>query len=353
MYAYSFQQARTGLLPVTFHSGAQFHVGCTNSCPLPSSTISMAADGHRAIKVAPWAKNFPGAWFCPLKAAKETQCQTSAGSHKDRQTQRQPGRQAGQTRPDRDQTQTETRRDQTRPDQPDRQTDTHIGSALLTEGRKLHVYAGAGVVEGSDPSEEFEEISLKMRQFTEAFADAEPCSVAGLMQLPNLNTLWATVIVEELVRLNVCNFVICPGSRSTPLVVAVARHKQTRHMVNHDERSGGFYALGWAKGTNEAAVIVTLGHPGTAADLGNVRDFEGVGGFSQQTWSGTAVANLLPAAVEAAQAQVPLLLLTADRPAELRDTGANQTIHQPGIFGCYTRWAKDNINGGAGMMVKL
>lgn len=190
-----------------------------------------------------------------------------------------------------------------------------LRSALLTEGRKLHVYAGAGVVEGSDPSEEFEEISLKMRQFTEAFANAEPCSVPKLMQLPNLNTLWATVIVEELVRLNVCNFVICPGSRSTPLVVAVARHQQTRHVVNHDERSGGFYALGWAKGINEVvAVIVT---------------------------SGTAVANLLPAAVEAAQAQVPLLLLTADRPAELRDTGANQTIHQPGIFGCYTRWAKD------------
>lgn len=190
-----------------------------------------------------------------------------------------------------------------------------LRSALLTEGRKLHVYAGAGVVPGSDPTEEFEEISLKMRQFTEAFADAEPISVPKLLQLPNLNTLWATVIVEELVRLKVCNFVICPGSRSTPLVVAVARHPQTRHVVNHDERSGGFYALGWAKGTNEAvAVIVT---------------------------SGTAVANLLPAAIEAAQAQVPLLLLTADRPAELRDTGANQTIHQPGIFGCYTRWAKD------------
>ncbi|CAK9116122.1 unnamed protein product [Durusdinium trenchii] len=190
-----------------------------------------------------------------------------------------------------------------------------LRSALLTEGRRLHVYAGAGVVEGSDPSEEFEEISLKMRQFTEAFADATPRSVPELAQLPNLNTLWATVIVEELVRCNVCNFVICPGSRSTPLVVAMARHGQTRHVVNHDERSGGFYALGWAKAIGQpVAVIVT---------------------------SGTAVANLLPAAVEAAQAQIPLLLLTADRPAELRDTGANQTITQPGIFGSSARWAKD------------
>eukprot|EP00913_Durusdinium_trenchii_P027858 g26120.t1 len=146
---------------------------------------------------------------------------------------------------------------------------------------------------------------------TEAFADATPRSVPELAQLPNLNTLWATVIVEELVRCNVCNFVICPGSRSTPLVVAMARHGQTRHVVNHDERSGGFYALGWAKAIGQpVAVIVT---------------------------SGTAVANLLPAAVEAAQAQIPLLLLTADRPAELRDTGANQTITQPGIFGSSAR----------------
>lgn len=196
-----------------------------------------------------------------------------------------------------------------------------IRSALLRDGRQLHTYAGAGIVPGSDPSEEFAEISLKMRQFTEAFATASggrepfPRTVAAFAALPNLNTLWASLVVEECVRLGVVNFVVCPGSRSTPLVVAVARHPHTKSVVSHDERSGAFYALGWAKAVKApVAVIVT---------------------------SGTAVANLLPAVVEASQSQVPLLLLTADRPPELRDTGANQTITQPGIFSSNTRWAKD------------
>jgi len=194
-----------------------------------------------------------------------------------------------------------------------------LRSALVREGKLLHVFAGAGIVPGSDPAEEFAEISLKMRQFTDTFTDVPEGFASGTMDsltsLPNLNTLWACLIVEELVRLGVSKFVVCPGSRSTPLVVAVARHPCTKYVVNHDERAGGFYALGWAKAVGSAvAVIVT---------------------------SGTAVANLLPAAVEAAQSQVPVLLLTADRPAELRDTGANQTIHQPGIFGVYARWSKD------------
>lgn len=196
-----------------------------------------------------------------------------------------------------------------------------IRSCLVRNGRELHVYAGAGMVQGSDPAEEHAEISLKMRQFTAAFPKALAGmesiegQVASLAELPNMNTLWSALVIEECIRLGVRNFVICPGSRSTPLVVAIARHPHATASVNHDERAAAFYALGWAKAIGApVGVIVT---------------------------SGTAVANLLPGVVEAAQSQVPLLLLTADRPAELRDTGANQTIVQPGIFGAYTRWAKD------------
>lgn len=193
--------------------------------------------------------------------------------------------------------------------------------ALLREGRILRAYAGAGVVAGSSPEEEHAEISLKMRQFTEGFPDAPTKfgtveqRLASLAEAPNLNTLWMACVIEELARSGVTNYVICAGSRSTPLVVAVQRHRLTRFVMNHDERGAAYYAIGWAKAVGKpVAVIVT---------------------------SGTAVANLLPGVVEAAQSQVPLLLCTADRPAELRDTGANQTVTQVGIFSSYPRWAKD------------
>jgi len=192
-----------------------------------------------------------------------------------------------------------------------------IRSALLHGGRKLHVYAGAGIIPGSNPTEEFDEISLKMKQFTERFtlASSGPKRIVELASLPNMNTLWSTLVVEELVRGGVRDFVICAGSRSTPLVIAVARHPNAKYVMNHDERGAAFFALGWAKAIRApVAVIVT---------------------------SGTAVANLLPGVVEASQSQVPLLLLTADRPHELRETGANQTIMQPGIFSSYVRWMKD------------
>ena len=135
------------------------------------------------------------------------------------------------------------------------------------------------------------------------------------MGLPNVNALWATLLVEELVRGGVTHFAVCPGSRSTPLAVAVARSAAATACVQHDERSAGFYCAGYARSTGRAAACIVT--------------------------SGTAVANLLPAAVEAAQAGLPLLLLTADRPPELRGCGSNQTVDQPGLFGGYARWAKD------------
>lgn len=132
---------------------------------------------------------------------------------------------------------------------------------------------------------------------------------------PNLNVLAAELLIEELLRNGVDCFCVAPGSRSAPLALAVARRAADKAHVHFDERGAGFFALGHARATGRPAVVITT--------------------------SGTAVANLLPAVVEAAMDGVPLLLLTADRPPELRATGANQTIEQPGIFGRYARWQFD------------
>ncbi len=128
----------------------------------------------------------------------------------------------------------------------------------------------------------------------------------------NLNGLWAQLMIEELVRNEVTTFYIGPGSRSTPLTVAVARHARARAQICYDERGAGFRALGHARATRLPAAVITT--------------------------SGTAAANLYPAVVEAAQDHVPLILLTADRPPELIDTGANQAILQTQMFDRYVRW---------------
>ena len=128
----------------------------------------------------------------------------------------------------------------------------------------------------------------------------------------------ATVLVDELVRGGVREVVLCPGSRSAPLayaVLATERAGRLRLHVRVDERSAGFLALGLALGSRSPVAVVTT--------------------------SGTAVANLHPGVLEAHHAGVPLLVLTADRPHELRGTGANQTTAQPGIFGASTRWFAD------------
>ncbi|GIL87242.1 hypothetical protein Vretifemale_15342 [Volvox reticuliferus] len=110
-------------------------------------------------------------------------------------------------------------------------------------------------------------------------------------------------------------FCVAPGCRSSPLAHAIASHPRARLNVCIDERSLGFWALGYGRSSGRPAAVVTS--------------------------SGTAVANLLPAVVEASLSGVPLLLLTADRPAELRDTAANQTIDQTKIFGGFVRWFFD------------
>ena len=134
----------------------------------------------------------------------------------------------------------------------------------------------------------------------------------------NPSTALATVLVDELVRCGVREAVLCPGSRSAPLAYALQeadRAGRLRLHVRVDERSAGFLALGLAKVTRVPAVVVTT--------------------------SGTAVANLHPAVLEAHHGQVPLIVLSADRPPELRGTGANQTTTQPGMFGTGLRWSQE------------
>jgi len=119
-------------------------------------------------------------------------------------------------------------------------------------------------------------------------------------------------IVEGLVAGGVTEAIVCPGSRSTPLALAAKAHPGLTVRVLLDERSAGYFALGLARASRRpVAVIVT---------------------------SGTAAANLLPSVVEASLARVPVVLLTADRPAELRDRGSPQTIDQSHLYGRYARW---------------
>ncbi|MEO8107085.1 MAG: 2-succinyl-5-enolpyruvyl-6-hydroxy-3-cyclohexene-1-carboxylic-acid synthase [Actinomycetes bacterium] len=126
----------------------------------------------------------------------------------------------------------------------------------------------------------------------------------------NPSTALATVLADELLRCGVREVVLAPGSRSTALALAfyaLEEEGRLRLHVRIDERSAGFLALGLAKASGSPVPVVTT--------------------------SGTAAANLHPAVVEADQSGVPLLLLTADRPPELRATGANQTIDQVKLFG--------------------
>lgn len=125
----------------------------------------------------------------------------------------------------------------------------------------------------------------------------------------DINGLWCALIMEELVRNGVEHCCLAPGLRNSPLIHAAAAECRLQKHVHFDERGLGFFALGIAKATHKPVVIITT--------------------------SGTAVANLYPAVIEAAMTGAPLLVLSADRPPELLDTGANQTINQSAIFSHY------------------
>ena len=132
-----------------------------------------------------------------------------------------------------------------------------------------------------------------------------------MLDFRNTNTLWASVLVETLARLGLKTAVISPGSRSTPLTVAFASHPQLRALPILDERSASFFALGVAKASGQPTVLVCT--------------------------SGTAGANYFPALIEAYENEIPLNVLTADRPPELRDCASGQTIDQQKLFGRYVR----------------
>lgn len=125
-------------------------------------------------------------------------------------------------------------------------------------------------------------------------------------------TYYLAAFVDELVQSGMTDVVISPGSRSTPIALLMAEHPKLEVTVLIDERSASFYALGLAKTTGKPVAVLCT--------------------------SGTAAANYYPAIVEAFQARIPLLVLTADRPNELRDIGAPQAIDQIKMYGNYVKW---------------
>ena len=138
----------------------------------------------------------------------------------------------------------------------------------------------------------------------------------------NASTRLGRLVVDELVRHGVRDAVLAPGSRSAPLAMALHAADAAGRLRLHvrvDERSAGFVALGLARGSRRPVPVVTT--------------------------SGSAVANLHPAVLEAHHAGLPVLVLSADRPAELRGSGANQTTDQVGLFGAAVRWSVDVPSG--------
>lgn len=128
-------------------------------------------------------------------------------------------------------------------------------------------------------------------------------------------TEYAAGFIKGLVQSGVNEVVISPGSRSTPLAMLFVEHKEIQVYMNIDERSAAFFALGLAKASNSPVAMLCT--------------------------SGTAAANYFPAVIEADLSRVPLIVLTADRPHELRDVGAPQAIDQLHLFGRYVRWFAD------------
>jgi 2-succinyl-5-enolpyruvyl-6-hydroxy-3-cyclohexene-1-carboxylate synthase len=128
----------------------------------------------------------------------------------------------------------------------------------------------------------------------------------------NRNTALASVLADELTRAGVAHACISPGSRSAPLALALHNQPGMQTWVHVDERCSGFFALGLAQQIGRPVVVLTT--------------------------SGSAGANLHPAVAEASEARIPLVVVTADRPPELRDRGAGQTIDQLKLFGSAVRW---------------
>ena len=129
------------------------------------------------------------------------------------------------------------------------------------------------------------------------------------------NLRFARALVGELHLAGVVAAFVCPGSRSTPLALAIAERAGLRRSVHVDERSAAFQALGFAKASGRPVVLLCT--------------------------SGTAGANFLPAVAEAHRSRVPLVVLTADRPPELRAWGAAQTMEQRTLYAGFARWSEE------------
>ena len=129
------------------------------------------------------------------------------------------------------------------------------------------------------------------------------------------NLGFARALIGELQAAGIATAFVCPGSRSAPLALAIAEHPRLQHSVHVDERSAAFQALGFAKASGQPVVLLCT--------------------------SGTAGANFLPAVAEAAQSRVPLIVLTADRPPELRAWGAPQTMEQRTLYAGFARWSEE------------
>jgi 2-succinyl-5-enolpyruvyl-6-hydroxy-3-cyclohexene-1-carboxylate synthase len=139
------------------------------------------------------------------------------------------------------------------------------------------------------------------------------------MDLTNETFAPLRVLIDEYVRAGVQHAVVSPGSRNAPIAYALGDRSEIRTWSVLDERQAGFFALGLAKSTGSPVIVCCT--------------------------SGTATANLHPAVIEADHAGVPLILLTADRPPELRDNGAGQTIDQVKLYGDSVRWFVDAASG--------
>ncbi len=124
---------------------------------------------------------------------------------------------------------------------------------------------------------------------------------------------WGYQIIDLLVKQGVTRFCLSPGSRSTPLAHAITRHPEASTLIHFDERGAAFHAFGFAKGSGKPVALLCT--------------------------SGSAVGNFFPAVMEAAMERVPLVILTADRPPELQNCGANQSCDQVKIFGNYVRFS--------------
>src|SRR5258706_9241097 len=126
---------------------------------------------------------------------------------------------------------------------------------------------------------------------------------------------FAATFVDELAVQGIEYACVSPGSRSAPIAMALQRHPKIRVLMHIDERSGSFFGVGLAKATGKPVVLLCT--------------------------SGTAAAEFHAAVVEASHSRTPLIVLTADRPPELRDVGANQAIDQQHLYGTAVRWFFD------------